>query len=233
MLTNYDIAINLPNLLTALRFLLTPFFLSFFYLLFVFPGKLFFEISSLVFFLLICATDILDGYTARKGGIITDFGASFDLAADFFFRFSSLILFSFLKIIPFWLFLIYLVFFLSFILNYKIKWNNLNKITDQNFATRVGQPACRQAGNVPPIYSNGIYFSHKKIKMRNRFGINMFGKITPVIYNTFIGMIVLNNFSSIAVLTPHVVMLISLILSILTFIAILEGLFFSKAEIHG
>ena len=185
MFINYNIALNLPNLLTALRFLLTPFFLIFFYFLFIFPGKLLFGIPSLVFFLLISATDILDGYVAKKKGLITDFGASFDIAADFFFRSSSLILFSFLKIIPFWLTAVYIIFFISFILDYKIK--------------------------------------------RSKFRINIFGKTTPVIYNAFIGMIVLNSFYLIAFLSHDMVIFISIILSALTLIAIFEGLVFSKA----
>ena len=211
MLVNYDIALNLPNLLTVLRLLLTPFFLISFYFLFIFPGKLLFGIPSLVFFLLICATDILDGYVAREKGLITDFGASFDIAADFFFRFSSLILFSFLKIIPFWLTAIYLVFFISFILNNNMKWNDLNKITDPN----------------PD--SHYTYAVHNKRELRSKFRINIFGKTTPVIYNVFIGMIVLNSFYLIAFLSSDMVILISIILSALTLIAIFEGLVFSKA----
>jgi len=216
MFINYDIVLTLPNSLTVLRFMLTPIFLNFFYFLFSFPGERFFEISAPALFFLICSTDILDGYTARKTGLVTPFGASFDVAADFFFRFSSLILFYFLRLIPFWLPVIYLIFLLSFIFEDKITSNRRGFLTPY-----------RQDKNVLPIGDNGI---HHQMGIENSFKIKILRKITPLLYTTFIGMVVLDSLPYFKILNYEELRKISFYTAILTFIAILEGLIFSKSE---
>ncbi|OGL48529.1 MAG: hypothetical protein A3C43_01130 [Candidatus Schekmanbacteria bacterium RIFCSPHIGHO2_02_FULL_38_11] len=120
MIIKSQIAVNLPNILTFLRFILTPLFLIFFCIYFFSAEKNFFGIFAIFLFIVICLTDILDGYMARKKGVASTFGMYFDVSADFFFRFSSFLLFCFLKIIPFALVVVYSIFFIEFILMSKI-----------------------------------------------------------------------------------------------------------------
>ena len=66
---------NLPNILTMTRMLMVPLFAYLYF--YVEPAWL-----ALVVFLLAGATDILDGYLARKWNQITDFGKLMDPLAD-------------------------------------------------------------------------------------------------------------------------------------------------------
>ena len=68
---------NLPNLLTILRILLVPILVV--VLLTKFEGK---EIVGLGVFLLAALTDFLDGYIARRFGLVTQLGKLLDPAAD-------------------------------------------------------------------------------------------------------------------------------------------------------
>ncbi len=68
---------NLPNKLTLLRMLLTPFFLI--TLLLRFPYH---YAVSLLIFIVASITDYLDGNIARKQGIVTSFGKFLDPIAD-------------------------------------------------------------------------------------------------------------------------------------------------------
>ena len=79
---------NLPNYLSAVRIILSPIFL----IVFMFPvwtdGS--FATGSVVLcwllMFLMDISDILDGYTARKFGIVSDFGKMFDPYTDLFAR---------------------------------------------------------------------------------------------------------------------------------------------------
>ena len=81
---------NLPNYLSAVRIILSPIFL----VVFMFPvwtdGS--FAAGSVILcwilMLLMDVSDILDGYTARKFGIVSDFGKMFDPYTDLFARFT-------------------------------------------------------------------------------------------------------------------------------------------------
>lgn len=68
---------NLPNKLTVIRIILTPFFLL--ALLLNFP---FHYLVALVIFIVASFTDFLDGQIARKQGIVTSFGKFLDPLAD-------------------------------------------------------------------------------------------------------------------------------------------------------
>lgn len=68
---------NLPNKLTVLRILMTPFFLL--ALLWEFPHH---YLVALFLFALASLTDMIDGNLARKYGLITDFGKFLDPLAD-------------------------------------------------------------------------------------------------------------------------------------------------------
>lgn len=65
---------NLPNILTLVRFLLVPVATVLVYFDIIIP--------ALAVYLAACATDLLDGYIARKHNLITDEGALLDPLAD-------------------------------------------------------------------------------------------------------------------------------------------------------
>ena len=66
--------LNLPNILTILRMLMIPVFAKMYY-----SDQ---QAASMLVFLLASATDLLDGYLARKWNQVTDFGALMDPLAD-------------------------------------------------------------------------------------------------------------------------------------------------------
>lgn len=70
---------NLPNKLTIFRVCLVPLFLIF--LLWDFGGMTHNVISAIIF-IIASATDMLDGYIARKCNMITNFGKFMDPLAD-------------------------------------------------------------------------------------------------------------------------------------------------------
>lgn len=85
---------NVPNILTVLRFVLIPVFA---YLLCT--GH---YVAAVVMFLAGGATDILDGYIARKYNLITSWGKIADPLADKLMQLTALFILSLvIKIIPF------------------------------------------------------------------------------------------------------------------------------------
>ena len=68
---------NTPNKLTALRILLSPVFIVLFL-----DNNLYFRLGALLVFLIAAATDLADGYYARKYGVSTGFGKFMDPLAD-------------------------------------------------------------------------------------------------------------------------------------------------------
>lgn len=88
---------NLPNLLTTLRFLLIPVFIAFFY-------------SSsenairwaIYIFIAAGITDVLDGYIARKYNKVTKWGQAMDPLADKLMQITALACFTQQKYIPIW-----------------------------------------------------------------------------------------------------------------------------------
>ena len=81
------ILLNLPNLLTSLRILLIPVFLIFF----MTPSPVRSQWAALIF-ILASATDLLDGYVARKMKLVTRFGKLLDPIADKLLVISAVIL---------------------------------------------------------------------------------------------------------------------------------------------
>ena len=69
---------NLPNKLTIFRVILIPFFVLCFYL----PVIPFNNIIACVIFCVASITDFLDGYIARRDGLVTNFGKFMDPLAD-------------------------------------------------------------------------------------------------------------------------------------------------------
>lgn len=70
----------------------------------------------LLLFLLICATDLLDGKLARHYGAQTKFGAAFDIGADIFFVMISYWVLIDAGILPLWILIIAIVKFSEFLL---------------------------------------------------------------------------------------------------------------------
>ena len=76
---------NTPNKLTLLRILMVPLFIWFLY-----TG---FNALAIVVFVLASFTDYLDGYLARKHGLVTTFGKLMDPLADKILTISALVCF--------------------------------------------------------------------------------------------------------------------------------------------
>lgn len=89
---------TLPNQLTILRIILTPFFLFFF----LSDDQTFIQIS-LAIFLVAALTDWYDGWLARKFNYITDWGKFWDPLADKILTSVAFIGFVLVDLIPFWM----------------------------------------------------------------------------------------------------------------------------------
>ncbi len=94
----------LPNQLTILRIILTPFFLFFF----LSPDPLFKQIS-LGIFVVAALTDWYDGWLARKFNYITTWGKFWDPLADKILTSSAFLGFAILGVLKLWMVLIILV----------------------------------------------------------------------------------------------------------------------------
>ena len=90
---------NLPNLLTIIRFLLVP-VMSYFLV-----SKNF--TLAIAIYILASATDVLDGFIARKFNMMTKLGKFLDPMADKLLQFSALLGLWVVGIIPFWITLIF------------------------------------------------------------------------------------------------------------------------------
>ena len=95
---------NLPNQLSLLRILLTPFFI-----LLLFIDTSLSRLGAFIVFTLASLTDWYDGYTARKFGYISTWGKFLDPLADKVLVSSGLICFSILKYIPVWMVIVIVV----------------------------------------------------------------------------------------------------------------------------
>jgi CDP-diacylglycerol---glycerol-3-phosphate 3-phosphatidyltransferase len=95
---------NFPNKLTMARIFLAPIFMVFFLIKDVYLGYL----ATLVF-CLAAATDLYDGYLARKTGVITGFGKFMDPLADKILTSVALISFVALGYVETWIVLVIIV----------------------------------------------------------------------------------------------------------------------------
>lgn len=73
---------NLPNKLSLFRIALVPLFLIFLLVQFSLPFSLYAKYLAIFIFIVAALTDSLDGYIARKHGLITKFGKLIDPLAD-------------------------------------------------------------------------------------------------------------------------------------------------------
>jgi CDP-diacylglycerol---glycerol-3-phosphate 3-phosphatidyltransferase len=88
---------NLPNKLTVLRVLAVP---AIVVLLYIDAAAC--QIAATVLFVLACVTDWLDGYLARRDGIVTDFGKFLDPVADKLLVLCTMITLSGIGRLPAW-----------------------------------------------------------------------------------------------------------------------------------
>src|SRR3989339_1555442 len=94
----------LPNQLTILRIILTPFFLFFF----LFPDPLYKQIS-LGIFIVAALTDWYDGWLARKFNYLTNWGRVWDPLADKILTSAAFIAMVILGIVELWMVIIILL----------------------------------------------------------------------------------------------------------------------------
>ncbi|SHH22953.1 CDP-diacylglycerol--glycerol-3-phosphate 3-phosphatidyltransferase [Caloranaerobacter azorensis DSM 13643] len=88
---------NVPNILTTIRFLFIPIFISIFY------SSIENNILYATYvFILAGITDILDGYIARKYNMVTKWGTVLDPLADKLMQITVLICFTDKKYLPLW-----------------------------------------------------------------------------------------------------------------------------------
>lgn len=95
---------NIPNLLTLIRFLLIPVFCIIY-----FSGIKYSFIISMSIFFMAGITDFLDGYIARKNNLVTDIGTVLDPLADKLMTLIVLFCLAYSKIIPYWIFTLFLI----------------------------------------------------------------------------------------------------------------------------
>lgn len=83
---------NVPNMLTMIRFFMVPFFAYYSYVQ---------QYSvSVVIFIVAGVTDVLDGYIARRSGSVTEWGKLADPLADKLMQLTALIMLTIHKILP-------------------------------------------------------------------------------------------------------------------------------------
>ncbi len=88
---------NLPNILTTIRFLLIPLFVYAFFS--EIDGSI---LYATYIFIIAGITDVLDGYLARKYNLITKWGQAMDPLADKLMLITVLICFTIKNYIPVW-----------------------------------------------------------------------------------------------------------------------------------
>lgn len=89
---------NIPNVLSIIRILLI--FIFVFFVFYNFPN---FRLAAAGIYLLAGATDVLDGYLARRFGWTSDAGKILDPLADKLFQTTVLVCLAIKKLLPVWL----------------------------------------------------------------------------------------------------------------------------------
>ena len=101
MVTLKRIPINVPNIITLIRFMFVP----------VVTVLIFFDIMlyALIVYIIACATDLLDGYIARKYHLITSEGALLDPLADKLMAVFAIISFTVTGVLPLFVLIVILL----------------------------------------------------------------------------------------------------------------------------
>lgn len=101
---------QIPNLLSSLRIILTPLYIFTYRKTII--NSVEYVVPTLIVFLIICLTDVLDGKMARLLNRQTKFGQYLDVVADSLFVISSAVLLVGYKLVPLWI--LYLIFWKLF-----------------------------------------------------------------------------------------------------------------------
>lgn len=90
--------LNIPNVLTIFRILLTPLFI-----ICLFSNYPYAQLWALIIFIVASVTDAIDGYYARKFNQVTRHGQFLDPLADKILVSSAFISFALMELVPFWM----------------------------------------------------------------------------------------------------------------------------------
>jgi len=153
--------VNIPNILTLIRFLLVPIFGYYLY------NEQF--AVAIVLFLSACITDILDGVIARKFNLITSFGKLADPLADKFIQLTALTILSIKNIIPLPVLIIVLAKEIFMILGSILIYKKVNFVVQANWYGKMSTVIFSFA-----IVMTIILHSRILINMYNDILINIF-----------------------------------------------------------
>lgn len=92
--------LTVPNIITTIRLAAIPFMAYYIYASVNISEK--YNLVAFILFLSIWATDVLDGYIARRFNQISDFGKLFDPFVDKLFHFATALTMAFVGKIPYW-----------------------------------------------------------------------------------------------------------------------------------
>jgi len=113
MISKNRVKVLIPSVFTSIRIILAPIF---FYTVI---NDLF--IYSICIFTFAMATDVIDGYLARRLDVISSNGAYFDIVSDFIFVVAGFSAFIINGIYPFWILIIIFFMFWQFIVTSKFQ----------------------------------------------------------------------------------------------------------------
>ncbi|MDR0562841.1 MAG: CDP-alcohol phosphatidyltransferase family protein [Spirochaetaceae bacterium] len=151
----------LPNVITIFRLSLVLPFLIFIHDIIVYNCT---NLFSLIIFVSIIVSDVLDGYLARKLHCTSITGAKLDIISDAFYSISSLVLFVYFKIIPVWFPIIMAIKLFEFIITSKIIKNkytsNVHIIFD-----KIGKMAVNFVMLMPGLFVFRCIITNYKIAM--------------------------------------------------------------------
>ena len=116
---------NIPNILTLVRFCLVPFFGYCLY------NEQF--VAATILFVAACVTDILDGFIARKFNLVTPFGKLADPLADKLMQLTALTILSLQSIIPLPVLIIVLAKEIFMILGSILLYKRVNFVVQANW----------------------------------------------------------------------------------------------------
>lgn len=145
---------NIPNILTVIRFILVPIFG--YYLC----NEQF--LVAVILFVVACITDVLDGVIARKYNLITSFGKLADPLADKLLQLTALTILSIQKIIPLPVLIIVLAKEIFMVLgsiliykrvNFVVQANWYGKMTTVIFSLAIAMTIVLQSGKMVNAYT--------------------------------------------------------------------------------
>jgi CDP-diacylglycerol--glycerol-3-phosphate 3-phosphatidyltransferase len=151
----------IPNIITVIRLSLVLPFLIFIHDIIVYNCT---NLFSLIIFISIVVSDVLDGHLARRLHCTTITGAKLDIISDAFYSISSLVLFVYFKIIPIWFPIIMTIKLVEFIITSKIIKNKYKSNVHIVF-DKIGKMAVNIVMLMPGIFVFRCIITNYKIAM--------------------------------------------------------------------